>query len=681
MNVAAADKVTTFTIGGGLGAGFVGVAGGIDIGIADITSQAYIGSFATLHAAKDVAFHALAIKNIQTYAVSIGGGFVGVAGSVSVWSVGTAPTGSYNEGSYGQDRGTWSSTATYAQGDVVTGSDGKRYGAKVANPTLDPVADTTGSQWEGSTNALSPSSGKPDAATEAGGHANGSGTGGYTGILDGTSNMHNTSDNTNGRMQPTLGSANTSVHGSAPSSNIVSAEFSNASVPQGTVATVGAGTVIVAGGSVSVDAGENLSVNGLAGTAAGGAVAVGGSVLILGITSNVEAFIQEGASVTAGGNVNVKAVLTESDNGIVFAGVGGVVAVTGQVVLITSHATQNAHIDDGAVIPTAGGTVDVEAIGTRTVSPLAIGGSIGLVAAGASVAVALVDGDTTATIGNVTIGSLAPAGGIVEVARSTIVVPVQAYSVSVGVGGGISGAVAVAAISGTTTALYNGHATLSGGASITANGTNTPTASTLSVATGAFAAGINVASATTSRTVFARFTSGANVAAGGAVIVGATSRNHASATTPSVTVSPHRLQPAAADRDDLRCHRIPPRRRRLRIRVDRGHRQRPEPGDRDSLRRRHHPRRRRPGHQRSRDGRPERRRARQCRPDREPPELRCGAGHGDDRLGRHARQLRFGNRHQRRRRTHQRRTRSSRARSSPEPRPPNCARPCSPPDP
>ncbi|WP_345762181.1 beta strand repeat-containing protein [Diaminobutyricibacter sp. McL0608] len=537
VNVASADKVTTFTIGGGLGVGFVGVAGGIDIGIADITSQAYIGSFATLHAAKDVAFHALAIKNIQTYAVSIGGGFVGVAGSVSVWSVGTAPTGSYNEGSYGQDRGAWSSTATYAQGDVVTGSDGKRYGAKVANPTLDPVADTTGSQWEGSTNALSPSSGKPDAATEAGGHANGSGTGGFTGILDGTSNMHNTSDNTNGRMQPTLGSANTSVHGSAPSSNIVSAEFSNASVPQGTVATVGAGTVIVAGGSVSVDAGENLSVNGLAGTAAGGAVAVGGSVLILGITSNVEAFIQEGASVTAGGNVNVKAVLTESDNGIVFAGVGGVVAVTGQVVLITSHATQNAHIDDGAAIPTAGGAVDVEAIGTRTVSPLAIGGSIGLVAAGASVAVALVDGDTTATIGNVTIGSLAPAGGIVEVARSTIVAPVQAYSVSVGVGGGISGAVAVAAISGTTTALYNGHATLSGGASITANGTNTPTASTLSVATGAFAAGINVAGATTSRTVFARFTSAANVAAGGAVIVGATSRNHASATTPSVTVA------------------------------------------------------------------------------------------------------------------------------------------------
>ncbi|HEY0805267.1 MAG TPA: hypothetical protein VGD84_09390, partial [Pseudonocardiaceae bacterium] len=382
LAVQARSSENVFGMAVAAGGGFVGVAGGIDIGIADITSQAYIGSFATLHAAKDVAFYALAIKKIQTYAVSIGGGFVGVAGSVSVWSVGTAPTGSYNEGSYGQDKGAWSSTATYAQGDVVTGSDGKRYGAKVANPTLDPVADTTGSQWEGATDALTPSSSKPDAATEAGGHANGSGTGGYTGILDGTSNLHNTSGNTNGRMQPTLGSANTSVHGSAPSSTIVSAQFSNASVPQGTVATVGAGTVIVTGGSVSVAAGENLAVNGLAGTAAGGAVAVGGSVLILGITSNVEAFIQTGASVTAGGDVNVKTALTENDNGLAFAGVGGAVAVTGQVVVITSHATQNAHIDDGAVIPTAGGTVDVEALATRTVSPLAIGGSIGLVAAG-----------------------------------------------------------------------------------------------------------------------------------------------------------------------------------------------------------------------------------------------------------------------------------------------------------
>ena len=39
---------------------------------------------------------------MQTYALSLGVGFVGAAGSVSVWSVGTQPNTTYNDGAGGQ---------------------------------------------------------------------------------------------------------------------------------------------------------------------------------------------------------------------------------------------------------------------------------------------------------------------------------------------------------------------------------------------------------------------------------------------------------------------------------------------------------------------------------------------------------------------------------------------------
>jgi len=69
--------------------GFVGVAGGVDIGVADTNAQAHIGEGSEVHAVKDVEVNGLSRKEVQTYALSAAGGFVGVAISVSVWSVGT----------------------------------------------------------------------------------------------------------------------------------------------------------------------------------------------------------------------------------------------------------------------------------------------------------------------------------------------------------------------------------------------------------------------------------------------------------------------------------------------------------------------------------------------------------------------------------------------------------------
>ncbi len=65
----------------------MGVAGGIDIGVASVDVTAYLATGTDVWANGSVEVNALSIKHLQTYAVSIGGGFVGVAGAVSVWSV------------------------------------------------------------------------------------------------------------------------------------------------------------------------------------------------------------------------------------------------------------------------------------------------------------------------------------------------------------------------------------------------------------------------------------------------------------------------------------------------------------------------------------------------------------------------------------------------------------------
>ena len=58
----------------------------------DVTVQAAIGTGATVRASGDVEVSALSRKDVKTFALSIGGGFVGVAGSVSVWTIGTQAT-------------------------------------------------------------------------------------------------------------------------------------------------------------------------------------------------------------------------------------------------------------------------------------------------------------------------------------------------------------------------------------------------------------------------------------------------------------------------------------------------------------------------------------------------------------------------------------------------------------
>ena len=74
VNMSAVDYFKSLTIAGGVAGGFVGVAGGVDVGIADTSAQAHIGEGSTVHAKQDVEVFGLSRKEVQTYALSVGVG-------------------------------------------------------------------------------------------------------------------------------------------------------------------------------------------------------------------------------------------------------------------------------------------------------------------------------------------------------------------------------------------------------------------------------------------------------------------------------------------------------------------------------------------------------------------------------------------------------------------------------
>jgi hypothetical protein len=644
VNVTAVNKVKTFTLGGGVAGGYVGVAGGVDVGVVSADTRASIGADSIVRAKRDVGVYALSEKDILTLAISAAGGFVGVSGSVSVWSIGTATDGRYDDGSYeaSRDRGTWDDTTLYTEGDIVTGSDGTYYellditddaddtnsvddpadenypdcnpscaqvdvydpdtstgddptawmsitkerfeeltvdgwydatagaegeaeGADIpADPTLDKgtwssgttysagdivsykpnpdqdaiyfqatkttTGDTPGIWGRLGDNALESEAGDAleDAQYETGGSDPDAG---YQGMIGGITDEEDAEESPlETRIGEAKEDATTEVEAGASEVDVTG---STGTVPSGgTVASIGGGATIIAGHDVEVIADEQMNVIGIAGGIQGGVVAVGASVLILNITSNVEATIGANSSVTATtGHIKVSANYDENIVGVAFTGGGGVVAVGAQVVVINSTATQLASFVSGSA-PAAGVGIDIDATTDRDLLMVTVGVAGGLAAAGAGIGIANMGGDTTANIGAVAVGTTAAIGALDVNADSQI----DASSVAVSVQGGaaaLSAAVAIVGITGTTSATAGSTGTVgAGGITVQSDGDHTADVLAINIAVGAFALGATVAIATNDRAVLATMSSTASMSSTGAVIVAAHSHDTAKAFTP-----------------------------------------------------------------------------------------------------------------------------------------------------
>ena len=630
VNVSATDRFKSLTIAGGIAGGFVGVAGGVDIGVANNSVVAELGASLTVTAGGNVEVYAVTKKDVSTFAVSAAGGFVGVAAAVSVWTIGTTATGGYHAADGGDDRGAWDSGTSYRKGDVVS-YNGKRYSAKVdntltgagnnpeANPTqwlgaqsalgrgdysgsavynkgdevhlagryytatedgvqgIDPFADTSsytadGSYWKRGGSLGSATQGGEAAQGGSGGYKDNTLTGSTASAAapDPWNNAtsydegervsfggrtfaarHNVASGgsdptvastdwreisgaetkTNDRLAGHLGGVSGTISGAAPAQNPTTQALA-APATGGTTARVGA--TITAGGHIHVKATDRLLVLGVAGAAAVGAVGIGISVLVLNIKSKTEAAVLSTASLSAGNEIVVSASMDEDSVAIGFAGGGGLVGISGQVVVVNDSGVQNAHIDGGAQVRKAGSGVTLASTADRNLETYTIAAAIGAIGAGISVSVINISGDNTATTGSVAVAADGPVAGFNSTVTDNITANALAVSVAGGIGA-IGGVVAFVSLAGTATASASPVGTIgAGGVHVTATGTRTVTSRVLNVTFGAVAIGLTVARVNSGRHLEALV--GGNITTAGAVESRATANNSAVLRAPGVAV-------------------------------------------------------------------------------------------------------------------------------------------------
>ena len=125
--VNAVNEFSAFSFAGGLAVGFVGIGGGVDVGVVRNDTTAYIGNNAKVGARSDVDVNALADRDIDAVAIAVAGGAVAAAGSVSVWSIGDAVDSNYSvsqRNEEGNETGAKSGDALAASGAAFDGSGG-----------------------------------------------------------------------------------------------------------------------------------------------------------------------------------------------------------------------------------------------------------------------------------------------------------------------------------------------------------------------------------------------------------------------------------------------------------------------------------------------------------------------------------------------------------------------------
>ncbi|MGA7148059.1 MAG: hypothetical protein WBX17_06195, partial [Microbacterium sp.] len=493
--VAAHDTTDTLTIAAALAVGAVAVSGAVDIGIADIAVTTSIGDFAEVRAAHSLTMAATSVREIQTFAANVAGGAVGVGASVSVWTVGGTPSGSYDDG----------------------GDNGPRDALGSAGGSPQQQADTV----------------------VAGDGDSGNGLGGFRDILSGAEDEEGASQNVAAmHRQNGIAAASGAVRTAETGDSLVADSFATAPM-RGTSSRIGVNALIATGRGIAVLADADDSYFGLAGSASAGIAGVGAAVLVATLRPTIEAGVSTGTVLRSGGDITVRSRYAEDTFGLAFAGQVGVVGVGGQIVVISSVVDQEAHIDDGVSIPAAYGTVAVEAIADRTLEAHTIGLQIAGIAVGGSVAIVDLAGDgetsdTIARIGDVLIGSESPVGGVRVLADSDIRIDASALALSVGVAFSATGAGADIEIPGRTEATFAGSVITFG--AVTVRAVSRSTVSTLIAAvqgSGGATIGAFVTEAVISRDTLASTAAGTVIRAAGAVTVAADSRNRADASIAS----------------------------------------------------------------------------------------------------------------------------------------------------
>ncbi len=508
VDVAAVNQATNFSFAGGLAAGGAGIAGGVDIGLLNNSTVAYIAAGADVNARQDVDVYALSNDAVQTYVIgAAAGASLALIGAVSVWSIGEAYSPDYT---YTDGTGTSAKTKTVA-------SLGNNSGVTTDSTNADE--DQTG----GTTSMLSEMT-DPDL----------NGGAGNTQYISGT-----------------MGSAQSGLNNAVTTDPVASALSSTTAPPQGTVAFIGipsganstgvSPATVNAGGNVNVQAQSAVSYFAVTGGLSVGSVGVGASVEIANIEGSTQAYIDASSVVSAGGNVMVNADLAnDTSNGTAFAGTAGDLAAVGaQVVDIQDSSTESASLGSGVTIASAQ-QLQVTATSNRSLKALAVGGSGSLsYAAGVGVAIANATGGPSASIGSsALIGQTAPVGLVNVAATASDLVMAKAYGVAAGIDGSVTGvyADAVSAPNVTTAVGPSAAITSTGNVQVMAQDTPNADAQAFGVAAaGGVAVGVVISNASSSGTTSSTLGNGVMILAPSLLVQA--DRSQASSTVPTAQSS------------------------------------------------------------------------------------------------------------------------------------------------
>jgi hypothetical protein len=363
--VVARDSASVAAIDGGLAIGAGALSGAVDVGILRNTTSASIGDGATINAARRVDVAALQNVNVSSTVVSGAAGLVGIAGGVSVYSIGDGIAAD-SEG--GKQIGGDNNVAGYVGGQSGDGT---------ANDVLGSSSD---SRVTGIGTKMTAARAALDVETQLNRSAPPAGTSAMVGAATITAGGSVSVASIDKLGTKTIAGA---VAGGAVGLGfgvgVVTVDTTNTAQITGN-ATINGGSV-----KVAVDTAHSLTVNSLAG--AFGIIGAQASVAVLNDNAATRARIT-GATLATAGDVVVRASDTRTGtveaNGVA-VGFAGAVGVS--MAVVNLGGSVEASLGQGVKIGNSGakaGSVSVTATSKNTAEAeaFAASGGIGLAAAG-----------------------------------------------------------------------------------------------------------------------------------------------------------------------------------------------------------------------------------------------------------------------------------------------------------
>ena len=438
VEVDATDTIRVVSVGGAATGGLVGVGGTVDATIVLNTTSAHIDSGAEINAAHNVKVAALSDRLVNSTTFAGSGGAVGVAGAVSIVSVGSLLDGEAKSGLNGDDTG--SLVDTRIKEDKVSTQLGN---SEHVQGVKTEVANQTSSQ--GVANDLKGTTPPPLKNTMA---FIGSGAK----VKAGDDVTVTATDKTLAVVSAGAGAVGLFAGVAGTVGVVLLHDSAEAFVANG--AEVDAGKTI----TVAAETDENVVNTGITGSGAAG-VAAGGSVVVNVVTSDTAAYIGDAdinRHSARNANQSVAVTADSASNIVTVAGAGGVAggASIGGVINVNALSKETkAYIASGADVA-AGKNVDVVARSAENVvgAGVTIRGA-GLGAAGAVISANVVDNKTEAYIDDAVVDS----DGNVKLSAvdDTLIVAVSAVANGAG-GMGVGLNVGANVISNETRAYVSG---------------------------------------------------------------------------------------------------------------------------------------------------------------------------------------------------------------------------------